>query len=276
MTVNNNLAADRFNADGTGRKQKPIAGLREITGSLTVEYDSTTMRNAMLAETPMSLILKMGGRGAVLWCRHAAGRHPGDQTRRASAHHGRPRAGHHRLLVRRAGQPDRRQGVVGGRTDQRHRRRPMPDGVTIQGVEDIGRLGTAHRAGGKELRARIRKAMQEAAKPLAVEVRDKGAAKMPHQGGLSAVSLLPSGRESHGVHPVHGGRYQAGTREVRPALDGPRQAPSPDVWASALGVADGPGGAFTEPFQDGSVRCSQPGVRRGGSAARTRSPGGGN
>lgn len=61
VTVNNNLAADRFNADGTGRKQKPIAGLREITGSLTVEYDSTTMRDAMLAETPMSLILKWEG-----------------------------------------------------------------------------------------------------------------------------------------------------------------------------------------------------------------------
>lgn len=61
ISGNNNLIADRFNAGGAGRKAKPIASRREVTGSLSVEYDSTTMRAAMLAETPMHLTLTWTG-----------------------------------------------------------------------------------------------------------------------------------------------------------------------------------------------------------------------
>lgn len=57
----NNLVGDRFNANATARKQKPIATKRDLSGSLTVEYDSTTMRDAMLAETPMMLICTWTG-----------------------------------------------------------------------------------------------------------------------------------------------------------------------------------------------------------------------
>lgn len=131
----------------------------------------------------------------------------------------------------------------------------MPDGVTIQGVEDIGRLGAAYRAGGKELRTRIRKAMQEAAKPLAVEVRDKGAAKMPHRGGLSgriaaaragvsltastrstAVAIRLGTREKYDLRSMDLGRLRHPTYGHRP-------------WVSQTV----PAGAFTEPFQDGST-----------------------
>ena len=35
--------------------------MREITGSLVVEYDSATFRDAILADTPMSLILNFTG-----------------------------------------------------------------------------------------------------------------------------------------------------------------------------------------------------------------------
>lgn len=57
VSVNNNLADDRFNIGGAGRKSKPTVGLREITGSLEVEYDSSTWRDAFLADTPLSLVL---------------------------------------------------------------------------------------------------------------------------------------------------------------------------------------------------------------------------
>lgn len=58
---NNNLAKDRFNAGGAGRKSKPTVGLREITGSITAEYDSTTLRDAYLNETAICLVLTLTG-----------------------------------------------------------------------------------------------------------------------------------------------------------------------------------------------------------------------
>lgn len=61
VSVNNNLAVDRLNFGGAGRKSKPTIGLREITGSLTVEYDTNTWRDAVLNETPMALILTFTG-----------------------------------------------------------------------------------------------------------------------------------------------------------------------------------------------------------------------
>ena len=57
IKVSHNLGAERFNFGGAGKKANPATGLREITGSLTVEYDSATFRDAVLADTPMSLVL---------------------------------------------------------------------------------------------------------------------------------------------------------------------------------------------------------------------------
>ena len=61
VQVNNNLATDRLNFGGGGRKTKPTVGLREITGSLTVEYDTTSWRDAVLQDTPMNLVLTFTG-----------------------------------------------------------------------------------------------------------------------------------------------------------------------------------------------------------------------
>ena len=57
IVVSNNQKEDRFNFGAAGRKAKPTIGLRGITGKLDIEYDSTTFRDAMMADTPMSLIL---------------------------------------------------------------------------------------------------------------------------------------------------------------------------------------------------------------------------
>jgi hypothetical protein len=56
VSGNNNLS-QRLNMDGTGRQQKPTVGLAEISGSLEVEYDSTTFRDAVINDTPMALVL---------------------------------------------------------------------------------------------------------------------------------------------------------------------------------------------------------------------------
>ncbi|MBT9255375.1 hypothetical protein KMZ30_07290 [Phycicoccus sp. KQZ13P-1] len=61
VKVSHNPATSRFNFGGGGRKAKPTTGMREITGSLTVEYDSTAFRDAVLNETPMSLVLTYTG-----------------------------------------------------------------------------------------------------------------------------------------------------------------------------------------------------------------------
>lgn len=57
IQVNHNPANDRYNFGASGKKAKPTVGLREITGTLEVEYDSTTFRDAVLNETPMSLVV---------------------------------------------------------------------------------------------------------------------------------------------------------------------------------------------------------------------------
>lgn len=61
IKVSHNVNADRYNFGGGGRKFQPKPGLREITGSLTVEYDSGTFRDAVLNDTPMSLIVQFTG-----------------------------------------------------------------------------------------------------------------------------------------------------------------------------------------------------------------------
>lgn len=61
IQVANNIRGDRYNIGGAGRKAKPTVGMREITGRLDVEYDSTTFRDAVLNETPMNLVLTYTG-----------------------------------------------------------------------------------------------------------------------------------------------------------------------------------------------------------------------
>lgn len=61
IAVNNNLRNDRFNVGGSGRKSKPTVGLREITGSLEIEYDSTTYRDLVLNDNPMVLLVQLTG-----------------------------------------------------------------------------------------------------------------------------------------------------------------------------------------------------------------------
>lgn len=61
ITVKHNAKQDRYTFGGQGRKRIPTVGLREISGSLDVEYDSTTFRDAVLNETPMSLVVTYTG-----------------------------------------------------------------------------------------------------------------------------------------------------------------------------------------------------------------------
>jgi len=57
IQVNNNPKIDRYNLGGAGRKSKPSMGLGAVTGKLDVEYDSVTFRDAVMSDTPMSLVL---------------------------------------------------------------------------------------------------------------------------------------------------------------------------------------------------------------------------
>jgi len=56
LAVNNNLNSI-FPLGGGGKKSKPAVGLRTITGSLDVDYDSVTFRDAFIADTPLNLVL---------------------------------------------------------------------------------------------------------------------------------------------------------------------------------------------------------------------------
>lgn len=60
VSCNHNLSS-RFSFGGAGRKDKPTVGLREISGSMDVEYNSTTFRDAVINETPMCLVLTFTG-----------------------------------------------------------------------------------------------------------------------------------------------------------------------------------------------------------------------
>lgn len=57
LTVKHNLTNDRFNFGGSGRKDKPTVGKRDITGTLEGEYASATARDAVLNDTGQLLIL---------------------------------------------------------------------------------------------------------------------------------------------------------------------------------------------------------------------------
>lgn len=59
VAVNNNLTGDRFNFGGGGRKDKPTVGLREISGSIVVEYASSAFRDAVLNDSAMCLVFNL-------------------------------------------------------------------------------------------------------------------------------------------------------------------------------------------------------------------------
>ena len=65
IKCDNALAQDRFNIGGAGQIAQPTYGLRAITGSMTIEYDSTTIRDAYLADTPLALSLTFTTSGAL-------------------------------------------------------------------------------------------------------------------------------------------------------------------------------------------------------------------
>jgi hypothetical protein len=56
LAVNNNLKSIKP-LGGLGKKNKPTAGLRAITGKLGIDYDSVLFRDAFINDTPMSLVL---------------------------------------------------------------------------------------------------------------------------------------------------------------------------------------------------------------------------
>jgi len=58
LTYDNALDPNGFNFGGAGKRSRiPALGKRKITGSLTVEYDSNTLRDAWIAGTSLGLIL---------------------------------------------------------------------------------------------------------------------------------------------------------------------------------------------------------------------------
>jgi len=56
ITIKHNLKTDRYNCGGGGRKEKPFAGIREISGSLVAEYADTAFRDAIVNDTSMTLV----------------------------------------------------------------------------------------------------------------------------------------------------------------------------------------------------------------------------
>lgn len=61
IQVSNSLMTDRQNFGAGGRKAKQLRGLRVITGTLQIEYDSTGYRDMVINDTPMNLIVNFTG-----------------------------------------------------------------------------------------------------------------------------------------------------------------------------------------------------------------------
>lgn len=59
VTVNNNLATDRFNFGASGKKAKPTVGMREITGKFTAEYAANTYRDDFIADTERAIVVTL-------------------------------------------------------------------------------------------------------------------------------------------------------------------------------------------------------------------------
>ena len=56
IDLKHNLKTDRLNCGGGGRKDKPIPGLREISGSMVAEYAGTSFRDAVMADTSLTIV----------------------------------------------------------------------------------------------------------------------------------------------------------------------------------------------------------------------------
>ncbi len=56
IDLKHNLKTDRYNCGGGGRKDKPIPGLREISGSMVAEYAGTSFRDAVMADTSLTIV----------------------------------------------------------------------------------------------------------------------------------------------------------------------------------------------------------------------------
>lgn len=66
LTYDNGLDPNGFNFGGAGKRtRKPALGKRKVTGNLTVEYDSNTLRDAWLAGTSLGLILEFASTTAI-------------------------------------------------------------------------------------------------------------------------------------------------------------------------------------------------------------------
>lgn len=58
VTIKNNLDGEGYNLGGAGKRtRKSERGMADVAGSLEVELDGTTMRDALLNQTPLSLML---------------------------------------------------------------------------------------------------------------------------------------------------------------------------------------------------------------------------
>lgn len=66
MTFENGLDEGGFFLGGSGQRgRKPVVGLRALTGTITAEYDSNTLRDAFLAQTDLALVLKFAHATAI-------------------------------------------------------------------------------------------------------------------------------------------------------------------------------------------------------------------
>lgn len=61
ISVKHNLQADRYTLGGEGRKRKPLVATREITAKIDVEFDTAVLAQAVLDDTPMSLVVTFEG-----------------------------------------------------------------------------------------------------------------------------------------------------------------------------------------------------------------------
>lgn len=62
VSVDQKLDGGGFNVGSAGkRSRRPAVGLAEVKGKITAEYDATTFRDALLSQTPMSLVATFQG-----------------------------------------------------------------------------------------------------------------------------------------------------------------------------------------------------------------------
>lgn len=57
LTIDNKMATDRYTFGGNGTPSEPTVGYTDITGKLTLEFDSVTQRDAYLNNTTQSLVM---------------------------------------------------------------------------------------------------------------------------------------------------------------------------------------------------------------------------